>query len=309
MAFSARILADSHHPVVPSRLVTMELTYPRCIHAEFMTHRMFSRNSASSRAIPVEKMLSAVMREPFIPISWGTNQKGMVAAGEHADPDLCRATWFEGMNRAVDTARRLMDLGLHKQIVNRVLEPYMWITVIATGVDHAWENFFKLRCAPDAEPHIQKIAYMARHQFDGQPGTVERHPAAVPRVLQYGEYHLPLFGFPGDENLAPDDQPRVSVARCARVAYLTHDGKRDVAADLTLFNRLKDGGHWSPFEHVAEPDGARLQGGGNFGPHWKQYRKQFAAEYCRQAPRDPVIDGYMMQTVVAMHRDRSIAQQ
>lgn len=282
MAFMAKILADSAHPYTPSRLTTMELTYPRIIHSEFMTHRQFSRNAASSRAIPIEKMLKRIQEDPFIPIVWGTNKPGMVAGAAHEDSVRCEEVWLDARNEAVAHARTLNSMGIHKQTVNRIIEPWMWITVIATAVDHGWENFFKLRCAPDAEPHIQRIAYMARDVMD----------AATPKTLKMEEHHLPLIGFPGDEALARSELRPVSVARCARVSYLTHDGQRDIAADIGLFERLKNSGHWSPFEHVAAPADFMYRNRwpqdrkvSNFGQEWVQYRKEFQDEYCRKAPR------------------------
>lgn len=272
--FDAKILADSRAPI-GARLVTMELTYPRCIHSEFMTHRMFSRNAASSRAIPVEKMLARIQEDPFIPLVWGTNQPGMVAGAEHEDPEHCKHVWLRGRDLALDTAWELEANGLHKQIINRIVEPWMWITVIASGVDHAWENFFKLRCAPDAEPHIQKIAYMARDLFD----------AHEPDYLDEDDWHLPLIGFPGDYDETRETRVKLSVARCARVAYLTHDGKRDVAADLKLYDRLREGGHWSPFEHAARVVDRGVPGCSNIGPHWSSHREDFQDEYCTKAPR------------------------
>lgn len=277
--FEAKILADSRPEGVDgdgTRLVTMELTYPRCIHSELMTHRMFSRNAASSRAIPVKTMLKAIEDDPFIPLVWGTNKPGMVAGAEHADPDHCRHVWLRARDYAMASAWELEANGLHKQIINRVVEPWMWITVICSGVDHAWENFFKLRCAPDAEPHIQKIAYMARGLFD----------AGSPNLLGPYEWHLPLI-FDADRTggLTNDQLIAASVARCARVSYLTHDGRKDLEADLTLYERLKSSGHWSPFEHAACYRSGWSGGQSNFGPHWKQHREDFQDEYCTKAPR------------------------
>lgn len=274
--FEAKILADSVGRS-ESRLVTMQLTYPRCIHSEFMTHRQFSRNAASSRAIPIGKMIQRVVDEPFIPLHWGINQKGMQAESVHSDTIYCEKRWLFARDKAVESARELSAMDLHKQIVNRILEPFMWITVIATGVGHAWENFFKLRCHPDAEPHIQKIAYMARHVLD----------RSQPAILRPLEWHLPLFGFSGDEGVAELDRVKLSTARCARVSYLTHDGKRDVQADIDLHDRLATSGHWSPFEHAASVTGSakEVDSGGNFGAGWFQYRKTFNAEYCKKAPR------------------------
>ncbi len=277
MAFSVKILADSKNPI-GGRLITMVLTYPRCVHSEFMTHRMFSRNAASSRAIPVAKMLAEIKQDPFIPLVWGRNQRGMQAGKEHDKPAQCEIVWLRACRAALDSADQLQSLGLHKQIINRVVEPWMWITVIATGVDHAWENFFKLRCHPEAEPHMQKIAYMTRTEIDRSDWNVLGYDVS-------NRDHLPLIGFPGDEGLNACDKRRVSVARCARVSYLTHEGKRDVEADITLHNRLQESGHWSPFEHVACTDEADRGQGGNFGRGWCQYRKEFLDEYCRKAPR------------------------
>jgi len=276
MAYGVKILADSLHPTTDSRLTTFELTYPRIIHSEFMTHRQFSRNAASSRAIPFEKMLLNIQNDPFIPIEWGMNQKGMVAGALHGEPELCEAIWLDARNAAVDRAKNLNKIGIHKQLVNRIVEPWMWITVIATAVDHGWENFFKLRCAPDAEPHIQRIAYMVRSVYDSH----------VPSQLSYNESHLPLIGFPGDESLSDIQRVQVSVGRCARVSYLTHDGKRDTEADISMYERLRQSGHWSPFEHVAKPNERLLGGrGSNFGEWWLQHRKEHVSEYCRKAPR------------------------
>jgi len=277
MPFSAKVLRDSMNGD-GGRITTVELSYPRCIHAEFMTHRMFARNSASSRAIPVKKMMARVDSDPFIPIRWGANEKGMQAYTVLSDVECseCEREWIAARDRAVESVNELLANNLHKQIANRLLEPWMWITVIATGNKIAFENFFSLRCHEAAEPHIQKIAYMLRDEYD----------KSEPRSLESCEWHLPLTGFAGDEKLGAEDRKRVSVARCARVSYLTHDGTRNVQADLDLHDRLAKSGHWSPFEHVAaaHPNGI----GGNLGPGWMQYRKTFAGEVCDKAPREQI---------------------
>ena len=291
MGFSAEILADS---LAPSghRLTTFEVTYPRCIHSKIMTHRLLSRNAASSRAIPVEKMIARVIDDPFIPIHWGKNQKGMQADQELTSEEKEKAfrTWLSARNEAVLHAGTLTAMGLHKQIVNRLLEPWMWITVIISATE--WTNFFALRCHPDAEPHFQKIAWMMKSEYD----------ASKPRTMKLGEAHLPLIhveDYDLVELLARDlilkDQSsfspvilkiiasalleQVSVGRCARVSYLTHDGKRDLAADIELHDRLKSSnpGHWSPFEHVAHALDDDTRSGNFIG--WKQYRKKFETEH------------------------------
>lgn len=266
MGFGARILAFSAHPEpeVPP-LCTFEITFPRIVLAEFNTHRMFSRNSASSRAIPVEKMIRAVLEDPYIPTSWGKNQKGMQAEVEVNPYDQARArdAWLHARDAAVAQAQRLLDLGIHKQLTNRLLEPFLWHTVIVTATE--WSNFFHLRNNPQAHPDIQAIAGMMQELYE------ELEPKALPA----GHWHWPLVtddelfhssrvladhatGKSRDElQLSIDEQVqrlcKVSVGRCARVSYLTHDGKRDLQADIDLHDKLLASGHLSPFEHVARP--------------------------------------------------------
>jgi len=267
--FHAKVLADS--VTNDNRITTMELTYPRCIHSEFMTHRSHSRNAASSRAIPISRILKNVKESPFIPLHWGANQAGMQAdsvLSDHKQKE-CRVEWLIARDEMLRTVTVLNGIGLHKQIANRLLEPWMWITVITTANDRGWANFFGLRCHKDAEPHIQKIAYMARDAMDGSD----------PQYLGKGDWHLPLIGFAGDDGLTSMDQVRACVGRCARVSYLTHDGIRDTSKDIELHDRLMESGHWSPFEHAARPALFREPGlGGNLGLGWVQYRKLFAGE-------------------------------
>lgn len=267
MGYSARILADSiSDPMV--RLTTMEITYPRFVHAEFMTHRVFSRNSASSRAIPIEKLIERVIEDPVIPVWWGKNQKGMQANEELTPEEQARAVlrWLNARDEAVGQARSLAALGVHKQLVNRLIEPWMWITVICTATD--WGNFFNLRCHPAAQPEIRKIAEMMRDIYYGS------EPTYVPT----GGWHLPLLR-DQDRELPIEQQKAVSAAKCARVSYLTHDGRRDISEDLRLHDQLVASGHWSPFEHVAKalPHYAYVVYTGNFRA-WEQYRKGFQNE-------------------------------
>lgn len=291
MSYSAKILADSISPA-GVRLTTMEVTFPRIVLAEFNTHRMFSRNSASSRAIPVEKMLARVMDDPFLPVWWGKNQSGMQANDElsdeiqHSDDghssapsdrETARKHWLWARDFAVERVRSLQVIGLHKQIANRLLEPFLWHTVIVTATE--WENFFALRCHKDAQPEIRVIAAMMRGLYaEGKT-----------REVGYDDWHLPLVEGVDKEELIADvvdrpDQPRdevnnvlaqVSSGRCARVSYLTHDGKRDWRADVTLAERLRASGHMSPFEHAARPmragDPSKVFEGNFRG--WVQYRK------------------------------------
>lgn len=247
MAYAAKVLADSISPD-GARLTTMEVTFPRIVLAEFNTHRVFSRNSASSRAIPVEKMLKKVQEDPFIPIYWGKNQKGMQAEHEllPSEQSWAEAEWLEARDHAISSVQQMLANGIHKQITNRLLEPWLWHTVIVTATE--WDNFYALRCNPDAQPEIRKVAEMMRAV----------HSASAPRAVNYGDWHLPLVDASEAFDIISSGVPiadlcLVSVGRCARVSYLTHDGKRDPLADVELARRLQSSGHMSPFEHVATP--------------------------------------------------------
>lgn len=273
MAYSAKILADN---LAPSghRLTTFEVTFPRIVLAEFNTHRMFSRNSASSRAIPVEKMLARVEADPFVPTYWGKNQKGMQAEQELSEKErlIADGLWEGAKLDALTNARRLLDLGVHKQLVNRLLEPFMWQTVIVTATEY--ENFFALRAHKDAQPEIREIATRMN----------ELYRASAPVAVPEGFWHLPLV-WDAEQLRADgltDEQIRlVSVGRCARVSYLTHDGKRDPKADIELCQRLQASGHMSPFEHVARAAATPVQSGNLTG--WHQFRKEQSGESIYQA--------------------------
>jgi len=271
LGFEVKVLADSLSTVNNSRLTTLMMTYPRIIHSEHLRHRMFSFNAASSRAIPVEKFIKQVEEDPFIPIHWGAAQKGMQAYDVLSPEDaaVCEMDWLFCRDESVSRVRSMLHHGLHKQIANRILEPWMWTTVICSGVSGAWNNFFALRCHPEAEPHIQKLAYMSRDAMK----------ASWPKLLEAGDWHLPLTGFPGDEVLSKDDLIKVSAGRCARVSYLTAEGTRDVSQDIALHDRLVSSKHFSPTEHQAECSDLFPLSGGNFGYGWLQYRKTLMGEY------------------------------
>jgi thymidylate synthase ThyX len=239
--FSARVLTDSVSPA-RIRLTTLEVRFPRFILSEFNTHRMLSKNSASSRAVPTNKMIERVLEHPAMPVEWGVNKAGMSASealsAEQADE--AEAEWLRARDSAVEHVRRLQAFNVHKQVVNRLLEPFMWHTVIVTGTE--WANFFTLRCSPNAQPEIQVAAKLMRDAMD----------ASTPRAVAAGEWHLPLVQ-DDERDLPIETLKQVSAARCARVSYLTHEGKRDIAKDIELCERLRADRHLSPFEHVSTP--------------------------------------------------------
>jgi thymidylate synthase ThyX len=266
---SAKILADS---IAPSgkRLITFECTYPRAIHSEIMTHRMLSKNSASSRAIPTAKLIQRIVDDPWIPSYIGANQKGM-QAGEALSAEervVAERIWLEAREAAVGYARELLGRGIHKQVINRLLEPWMHITVIISATER--ENFYALRRHEMAEPHFHELA----------DKMWEAEEASQPRVLSVGEWHLPLVHFDDeiDRALSLTDLIKVSVGRCARVSYLTHDGRRDPKEDIVLHDRLllQRPLHASPAEHVAQALAEPTPSGNFVG--WQQYRKTLAFE-------------------------------
>ena len=248
--YGCKILCDSITPM-GARLTTFEVTLPRIVLAEFNTHRVFSRNSASSRAIPVATMRARVKDDPFVPDSWGKNQKGMQAEEDVTpeDAEKARAQWLLMRDDALEYTARLQHLGIHKQITNRLLEPWLWHPIIVTATE--WRNFFALRDSPMAQPEIRTAAHWMR----------EEYKKSTPQLLQPGSWHLPLvtgvdhdllvFETFNEPHAWHETLARISSARCARVSHLLHDGKRDPQADLGLCRNLTIQGHMSPLEHPA----------------------------------------------------------
>lgn len=226
------------------RITTLQLRLPRFILAQFNTHRSFSRNTASSRAIPTSKLLEMVKNDAVQPVYWGKNQAGMQAS-EEVDAETKEKAlqeWQLAALNASKTAEKLLELGLHKQIANRILEPFMWAETIVTATE--WDNFFKLRLAHDAQPEIRELAEAMMHAMDTSiPVKRSYHlPYITEEVGSFEDY---LFYAP------------ISAARCARVSYLNHDQTQpDIQSDLALAERLIAANHQSPQEHQAW--GARL---------------------------------------------------
>lgn len=326
MAYSCRILADSHcaNRAGEYRLTSYEITLPRMVLAEFNTHTVLSRNSASSRAIPVKKQLRRVLEDPFIPFYWGKNVPGMQAPEPIPEDRVPEAewAWLRARNKAAisvmelligaeplrrivteqsgerpdsftDAVAEMQDelllaileevielfedksqadhiLNVHKQLANRLLEPFMWHTIITTATE--WRNFFALRSHNDAQPEIRVIAEMMRDVYGmSLPGDANNdkmrykpyrdwaeagYTVSEPLELAADEWHTPLltreqmnrYGI--DWDVACD----VSVGRCARVSFLTHEGRENWEEDVALArNRLQPSGHMSPFQHVGRP--------------------------------------------------------
>ena len=262
---SAKAILKSQHAVTGDMLATLLLRYPRCIHDEFLTHRVFSRNASSLRAVPVAKLIQDVVNDPFMPIYWGKNRKGMQADEELTGRELedAKKFWDQAKNDALIYASELAGVGAHKQIANRVLEPFSHITVVVSATE--WTNFFALRIHPTAEPHMRKLAEVME----------EALVAAPAQMLKPGDWHLPFVsaedkvliasahpqGGPEKHNALIDactqDAIKLSVARCASTSYKTVEGfdmtmERAVALHDKLVSSVPL--HASPCEHVAQAD-------------------------------------------------------
>lgn len=275
---TAKVIADSTC-VNGSRITTFVLTYPRFIHAEFMTHRMISRNAASSRAIPLSKTRRMVRENPAVPTAFSKNQPGMQAS-DNISPfqqKLATGLWLLAGRVASLFALGLEKLGVHKQHANRILEPWLHITVVATATE--WENFFALRYHPAAQPEFQELA---EKMWDARV-------ASIPKKLAIGEWHLPFVsdaekwvGLNENTSFKVSDMSFLvpSVARCARVSFLNHEGKISSSEDdKKLYDRLLGASpiHASPAEHQATPAAQSTDRSGNFRG-WTQYRKTLLNE-------------------------------
>lgn len=294
---TATIIADSVSAHTNQRITTFELEYPRFIHAELMTHRQFSRNSASSRAIPIDKMIELVQTNKAEPIHWGRNQSGMQAGGEIANVPSAIQVWTDARNDAIKHAKRLQELGLHKQIVNRVLEPFQTIKVLVTAT--SFDNFFNLRCHPDAQPEIKHLADLMYQEMQ----------KIKPNKLSAGEWHLPyipccrnpkgeLVYHVDDKIVDLETAIKISCSCAAQVSYRTNDTSIEKA--LAIYDKLvnSDPVHASAFEHCAtpidnknpkNPDGVTgfvrnstmTPLSGNF-TNWVQYRQLIPNHDCKE---------------------------
>lgn len=256
---SATVIADSISPL-GHRLTTMECTFHRYILPEVNTYRAFSRSASSSRAIPISKRIEEVQLNPALPTSWGKNQRGMVADGELDDATSaeCQSVWLEAAAAACDYAQYLSDKKVHKQLANRLLEPFLWQTMVISATD--FSNMFTQRIHPDAQPEFKLLAEAMKSALD----------ESDPFHLEWDEWHLP-FVLP-TEMADTEIAKKVSVARCARTSYGSH-GVFDLDKDVDLYVRLleQEPKHWAPTEHVATPAHWAPQPKGNFRG-WHQLR-------------------------------------
>ena len=262
----AKVICDSVSET-GKRITTFELEYNRYIHAELLTHRMLSKNCSSSRAIPIEKMLGYIENNMAVPVYLGRNKSGMQAVEEIEDKEPALRFWKNSFVRVKSTVNLLTKLGLHKQIANRLTEPYQMMKVVVTATE--WDNFFNLRIDKDAQP---ELVLLADKMFNAMQGS-------TPKTLKAGQWHLPYVeiendgysnsheyfiydedksnsetnGYMYETPLLLEDAIKISVASCAAVSYRTENmtlAKADKIFDMLINAETL---HSSPFEHVAMP--------------------------------------------------------
>ena len=244
MTIQAKIIADStNHKDI--RLTTLQLLYPRYIHAELLTHRMLSRNASSSRAIPIERQMDSIIANPVYPHYCGKNQKGM-QAGDLLDPQEQHRVFQvvdEHRTASLQCARKLLEIGLHKQSTNRYLEAHSHISVLVSATE--WNNFFALRCHKDAQPEIRALAESIKCALSKNE----------PQFLQDGEWHLPFVTEEEKVELGLKEQLMLSVARCATISYARSQNEIGLHKAVEIYERLTKSTpiHASPFEHQAKP--------------------------------------------------------
>jgi thymidylate synthase ThyX len=247
----ATIIKDSVSPD-GVRMTTFELEYPRFIHQEVLTHRMLSKNCASSRAIPVERMLELVRENPAMPVWWGKNQPGMSAKEELLDSMEVKQYWKNASVSMADVALYMSQLGLHKQIANRITEPWQRMKTVISGTE--WANLLWLRDHEDAQPEFAVLARCIAEEFNNN----------TPVELKKGQWHLPYVEsvltcnnnqifYNGDEIISLIDARKVSASCCAQVSYRRLDDSLEKS--IAVFDRLVGATrvHASPFEHQATP--------------------------------------------------------
>ncbi len=268
---TAKIIAHSVYHGGPE-IITYELEYPRMIHSELMTHRIFSKNSASSRAIPIMTMIKAIWNNPAEPVHWGKNQAGMSAKEELTGwrKTLTQKTWRAASKVVCGFAFILSKIGAHKQIANRITEPFSHIKIVLTGT--SFDNWFALRDHEAAQPEIQVLARLMKEAKD----------QSIPNYLAREEWHLPYVT---DRSLQIEDALKLSASLCAQTSYRKADDSLEKAK--SIFGKLIDSYpvHFSPTEHQARPlwgymdpltthtDKIGRFWSGNFCG-WGQYRQQ-----------------------------------
>lgn len=255
---SAKIIADSISPE-GIRMTTMEIEFPRIILAELNTHRLLGKNSASSRAIPIKKVIEQTQTKPAMPARFGKANKGMQDAGEHnelIDAGYTAEEWWKlAALSAGKFAEGYAEAGYAKQVANRLLEPFQRMKTVISGTD--WQNLFWLRVDKDADPTFYALAKMMQEAYN----------ESIPEELKSGEWHTPYVDHKrstqgnltywtheeGSKEITLEEAKAISASCCAQVSYRALD--TSLEKGLSIYEKLIGSGkpHASPFEHCATP--------------------------------------------------------
>lgn len=255
MTVDVKLLQHSCSPDGIS-MYSFEVEIPRIILAEWNTHGMLNTNAQSSRAVPTKKLIEEVRRNPYMPSYWGRNQKGMQAYEECNEPvkgDSREAFWDICVQTNCVFAEAFEEAGYHKQIANRVIEPYSHTKLVVSGTE--WNNFFNLRIHKDAEPNIREMAvqiYKLIHQSQGEYiNNGEWHLPYISRYRQEGRMKY-LFD---QQEVSLEEALRISLACVAQVSYRTLNTDPEIIERIhnNLFPSNGDPIHGSPAQHLATP--------------------------------------------------------
>lgn len=295
---SAEIVEHSKSKHDGSEIVTVNLRYGLIVHAEWLRHRMITNNVKSNRAIPAKVIRKEVLEDPYVPVWFGENQAGMVAENKAKKEKLLRCLWKLARYPVCFTHYVGEKLGLHKEVLNRLLSPWQWVRQTSTFTEG--DNLYNLRLHKDAQKDIQAVVQC----------VYDAVKQSKPHELSYGEYHTPYVSkqriggtlYYIDNNgayLSTEEAIKCSAARCARSSYDKHDGSKTTAlGDIPLYDKLivSEPAHASPVENQATPfpyDGTDplefegithvtrggLVGSGNFFG-WVQHRQTLSNHTC-----------------------------
>lgn len=287
MPMYAKVIEFSKCLETGAVLTTFELFFPRYILAEQNTHRIFSRNTGSSRAIPLLRMLKELRGTPVVPLFWGANKSGMQSAEELPKwkAKLCHLAWYIHRVVTFGTVKFLHKMGLHKQWANRLLEPHTYIRQVVTS--SSFDNYFDLRLHDDAQPEIIALAYMM------QKALAESKPRMISnshREIAAG-WHLPYITLAERAKYMSEPKflAKLSAARCARTSYLTQEGvEPKPAKELNTFKKLAESTpiHASPLEHQGYAMKSKNGQSRNF-KGFKQYREIFESDEFGKTIEEP----------------------
>nr|DAQ95670.1 MAG TPA: Thymidylate synthase complementing protein [Caudoviricetes sp.] len=278
----AEIITHSKRLNTNEELITYKLIYPRIIHSELMTYSMMSVNSASSRAIPVNKLIEVIEKTPFYPISYQKKHSGMQGIDyftSEEDIKTCHSLWEESMQESIRVAKKMLEFGISKQIINRTLESYQYHCCLFTGTRESFEHLFNQRCPvyPGGYKSWKELCDLDSNYTMETPlierlkvnkGQAEIHfmdlaekmydalNESTPDELSIGSYHIPFYKdiISSEEVLGIENLIAMSVALTARVSYTSigDNNKLTLERATNIYNHCLENGHWSVFEHIGQ---------------------------------------------------------